>query len=1033
VANKIVEIALRNRLMVIVLTLGVLGFGYWSFDRVPVDAFPDATPTMVQIFTVAPGLSPVDVEKQISYPIEISMYGIPKLDRVQSTSVFGLSRVNIYFEDGTDYFFARRLVLERLQKAREAIPEGLGNPGLGPMTTGLGQVMLYVVTDQPGGEDYSLMELREAQDWIVKPMLRTSQGVTGVLSVGGHEKQYQVRLDLDAMLARDIAVQDVKRALKSNNRNVGASFLERGGEEYIIRGYGWIDPDQKGLEDLREIVLKESEGSPVTVADIAEVTYGGAIRRGAMVANEKEAVGGFIMKLIGSNTQEVLSTVNQKLVSVNKALPDGMQVEPFYSQAQLVDKAVATVTNSLMIGAVLVLIFLYIFLGNLRSTLIIMGALPFSSLVAFIGMNWLGISANLMSLGGLAIGIGIMGDGATVMLENVFRHLEERGQDENLSMTRLVLEASQQVARPVVFSFSIIVIVFLPLFALQGTEGKLFKPMAYTFALAIAGALLLALVIVPVLTSLMFSKESVQKEPRIVAAMRKIYRPIVAAAVRKRGWVLGVTVAAFAGSLALFPLLGTEFMPTLREGTIVVRSVLPPAANLDKAVDYSKRIQANVTKFPEVTGAYSRVGRAEVGGDPEPVNVVFTVVNLKPLDTWEWGRNYEGLQTAIADKLTDKVPGLANNVSQVIQLRTDELLSGVRAQVVISIFGDDLDKLADLGQEIAGIAKTVPGAVDVRAQQQGGKNQIMIRPDRNKLARLGISTDDFLEFVEIGIGGETAGQVFEGIRRFPIFLRLQENQRNQLAGLKQLPIRTAEGALIPLSQVADFTTYQGPKMISRNKASRRLYVQLNVRGRDMGSVVQDIQKQVDQQVNMPPGYFAEYGGQFENQQRAMKRLYLVVPITLLLIYLMLFAAFNNVRHATLIFMNIPFATIGGIVALWLGGLYLSVPAAVGFIAVFGVAVLNGNVLVEYINQLREKGMGMFEAVVTGGEHRLRPVLMTATTTIGGLIPLLMADDIGSNVQRPLAAVVVGGLITSTLLTLLVLPAMYSWFGGDSEL
>lgn len=1030
--DKIVEIALRNRLMVIVLTLGILGLGYWSFRQTPVDAFPDATPTMVQVFTSAPGLSPVDVEKQITYPVEISMYGIPNLERVQSTSVFGLSRVNIYFEDGTDYFFARRLVLERLQQAREEIPQGLGNPGIGPMTTGLGQVMLYVVTDQPGGEDYSLMELREAQDWIVKPMLRTSPGVTGVLSVGGYEKQYQVRLNLEKMLARDVSVQQVMKALRSNNRNVGASFLERGGEEYIIRGYGWIDPDEKGIDDIREIVLAEHHGSPVTVADIAEVTYGGGIRRGAMVANEKEAVGGFIMKLIGSNTQEVLGTVNQKIGAINKALPDGMQVEPFYSQAQLVDKAVSTVTNSLMIGAILVLVFLYIFLGNLRSTLIIMGALPFSSLVAFIGMNWLGLSANLMSLGGLAIGIGIMGDGATVMLENVFRHLEERGDDEHLSMSRLVLEAAQQVARPVVFSFSIIVIVFLPLFTLQGTEGKLFKPMAYTFALAIAGALILAIAVVPVLTSLIFSKDSVQKEPRVVAAMRKVFRPIVAAAVKRRGWVLGITLAAFVGSLSLFPLLGTEFMPTLREGTLVVRSVLPPAANLDKSIDYSKRIQENVIDFPEVTSAYSRVGRAEVGGDPEPVNVVFTVINLKPLGEWEWGRNYEGLQSAIAERLKHKVPGLANNVSQVIQLRTDELLSGVRAQVVISIFGDDLDKLADLGEEVADIAKGVPGAVDVRAQQQGGKNQIMIKPDRQKLARLGISTDDFLEFVEVGIGGEAAGQVFEGIRRFPIFVRLQEDQRDQLARLKQLPLRTAEGALIPLSQVAEFKIYQGPKMISRNKASRRLYVQLNVRGRDMGSVVSDIQKKVDAQVDFPPGYFTEYGGQFENQQRAMKRLYLVVPITLLLIYLMLFAAFNNVRHATLIFMNIPFATIGGIVALWIGGLYLSVPAAVGFIAVFGVAVLNGNVLVEYINQLRERGMDMFDAVVTGAEHRLRPVLMTATTTIGGLIPLLLADDIGSNVQRPLAAVVVGGLVTSTVLTLLVLPAMYSWFGGDTE-
>ncbi|MGM0558137.1 MAG: efflux RND transporter permease subunit [Myxococcota bacterium] len=1026
--NKLIETALQNRLMVVVLTLGVLGLGYWSFEQVPVDAFPDATPTVVQVFTTAPGLSPVDVEKQISYPIEISMYGIPKLARVQSTSVFGLSRVNIYFEDNTDYFFARQLVLERLQQARESIPPGLGPPRIGPMTTGLGQVMMYVVTDKPGGEDYSLTELREAQDWIVKPMLRTSKGVTGVLSVGGYEKQYQVRLDIDKMLARDISVQDVKRALESNNRNVGASFLERGGEEFIIRGYGWIDAGEDGLEDLRNIVLEEHDGTPVTIADVAEVDFGGGLRRGALVANGQEAVGGFVMKLIGSNTQEVLETVDEKIRAINTALPDGLEVEPFYSQAQLVDRAVATVANALLLGAVLVLVFLYLFLGNIRSTLIIMAALPFSSLVAFIGMHWLDMSANLMSLGGLAIGIGIMGDGATVMLENVFRHLEER-EDQGLAMVEVVQRAAQQVARPIAFSFSIIVIVFLPLFSLQGTEGKLFKPMTYTFVLAIAGALLLSLVVVPVLTSLMFSKDSVQREPRLVSALRDMYRPVVSAAVERRGWVLGVTLVLFVGALSLFPMLGTEFMPTLREGTIVVRSVLPPGANLDSSVTYTGRIQDSISEFPEVTGAYSRVGRAEVGGDPEPVNVVFTVVNLKPLDQWDSGRDYEGLQGAIAGRLDERVPGLANNVSQVIQLRTDELLSGVRAQVVISVFGEDLDELAGLGQQIADIAKTVPGAVDVRAQQQGGKNQILIRPDRDKLARLGVSTDEFLEFIEIGIGGETSGQVFEGIRRFPIFVRLQQDQRDQLDQLKRLPIRTADGALVPLSQVAKFEVYQGPKMISRNKASRRLYVQLNVRGRDMGSVVSDIRRRIDQQIDMPAGYFTEYGGQFENQQRAMDRLYLVVPLTLALIFLMLFAAFDNIRHALLIFMNIPFATIGGLVALWLGGLYLSVPAAVGFIAVFGVAVLNGNVLVEHINQLRNAGMSVVDAVVTGGEHRLRPVLMTATTTIGGLVPLLLAEDIGSNVQRPLAAVVIGGLVTSTILTLIVLPAMYSWFGS----
>ncbi|MGM0577757.1 MAG: efflux RND transporter permease subunit, partial [Myxococcota bacterium] len=969
--DRIVEVALTNRLLVLVLTAGILGLGYASFRQVPVDSFPDATPTMVQVFTEAPGLSPVDVEKQISYPIEISMYGLPHLERVQSTSVFGLSRVNVYFEDGTDYYFARRLVNERLQEAREAIPPGLGEPGLGPMTTGLGRVFMYEIRNAEGA-DWSLTELRSAQDWIVKPMLRTIAGVTEVLSLGGFQKQYQVRLDLEALLARHIAVEDVVKALRENNRNVGASFLERGGEEYIIRGYGWIDPDRKGLEDIRHIVLKAHEGTPVTVDDVADVAFGGAIRRGAQVARGEETVGGFVLKLQGSNTQDVLAAIDARLPAVRKALPDGMVLEPYYSQAELVDQAVGTVTDALLFGAVLVLLCLYLFLGNVRSTLIIMGALPFSSLVAFIGMDHLGLSANLMSLGGLAIGIGIMGDGATVVLENVFRHLEERSGDETLSMRRLVLEAAKEVARPVVFSFSIIVIVFLPLFTLHGVEGKLFTPMATTFALAIGGALLLALVVVPVLSSLMFGRGSAQREPRVVAGLRWLYRPVVRAAVRFRKTVFAVALLALAGSLALFPLLGSEFVPTLREGTLLVRSVLPPGANLDSSIDFSERISETLETFPEVTGTWARVGRAEVGGDPEPVNVVATTVGLKPLDEWESGRDYEALESAIAEALRADVPGLASNVSQPIQLRTDELMSGVRAQVVISVFGEDLDGLAAVGHRVADIARTVPGAVDVRAQQQGGKNQILIRPDRAKLARLGISTDELLDFVKVGVGGEAAGQVFEGIRRFSVFVRFREDQRDRLARMKALTLRTAGGALIPLEQVADFEVYEGPKMISRNKASRRLYVQLNVRGRDMGSVVEDIRERVDAEVDMPPGWFVEYGGQFDNQQRAMERLYIVLPITLGLIFLMLFSAFGRARHAALIFMNVPFATIGGIVALWLGGLYVSVPAAVGFIAVFGVAVLNGVVLVDYINRLRRRGMAMTEAVLTGAEHRLRP-------------------------------------------------------------
>ncbi|MBH02724.1 CusA/CzcA family heavy metal efflux RND transporter [uncultured Salinisphaera sp.] len=1023
--SRFVRTALANRVLTLVAVAALALAGVYSFNKVPIDSYPDVTPSMVQIYTASPGLSPVDVETQVSYPVSIAMYGLPGLERVQSTSIFGLSRVNVYFEDGTDIYFARRLVMERLAKAREQIPEGLGEPQLGPITSGLGRVMMYTLENTQAGQ-YTPTELRTAQDWIVKPQLRTVPGVTGVLSIGGYEKQYQITLDPNALSARNITVADVRRAIVENNRNVGGSFIDRGGEEYIIRGYGWVSPGEKGLDDLRTIQVTENNGTPVYIRDIADVGFGPAIRRGTMIANGEEAVGGFVLKLFGSNTQALLEKVEAKIDTINQALPDGMQVKPFYSQAGLIEKASATVEDALLEGSVLVLVLLFLFLGNLRSTLIVIASLPLSVLIAFIAMDYVGLSANLMSLGGLAIGIGMMVDGSVVMIENIFRHMEERA-EEDISHLRLVGEAAAEIAQPVTFAIAIIVLVFTPLFTLQGTEGKLFSPMAYTICFALVGALVMALTFVPVMASLLFKKGSAHGEPRVVGWLKAGYRPVRDAAIKAPIAVLSLAIVLFMSSLVIFPTLGTEFIPTLREGTFMVRSTLPPGASLKTTQQYAKRVQTVMREFPEVEGVYSRVGRAEVGGDPEPVNVIASVVNLKPLDEWRAGRDYEQLQNAMAQRVGDAIPGLANNFSQPIQLRTDELLSGVLAEVVVSIYGDDLDKLAETGQKIAAIARDVPGAVDVRVQQQGGKPQIVVRPDRQALARYGIALDEVLGVVETGIGGASVGQVFENIRRFDIFLRFDEATRNRIDAIRNLTFRTSEGAMIPLSRVADVEVYRGPKKISRAKASRRLFVQLNVRGRDMGGVVRDIQQRVASDVALPPGYFVEYGGQFENQRRAMARLYVVVPITMALIFLLLFVAFSSLRYAALIYLNVPFAITGGIFALWISGLYLSVAGAVGFIAVFGVAVLNGVVLVSYINQLREQGMSVEDAVRVGAEHRLRPVLMTASVAILGLVPLLLTDGIGANVQRPLAAVVVGGLITSTLLTLLVLPAIYRWF------
>lgn len=1026
--ERLIDAALRNRLLVLVFIAGVAGWGVLSWRQLPIDSFPDVTPTMVQIFTSAPGLSPEDVETLISYPVEISMYGLPGLKRVQSTSIFGLSRVNIYFSDDTDIYFARRLVMERLAEAKAAIPGELGEPQLGPLTSGLGQVMLYTLETEEGN-NLSPTELRELQDWIVKPMLRTVPGVTGVLSVGGYEKQYQVTLDMQALLARDLAVADVREAIAANNRNVGASFIKRAGEEHVIRGFGWVPAGEAGLQAIRDIVIRSREGTPVTVADVAEVEYGPAIRRGAKVANGQEAVGGYVLRLLGANTHRILADVRDKVDQINNSLPDGVRINPYYTQSELITRAVGTVESALLQGALLVLVVLYLFLGNLRSTLIVMASVPLSALVAFIGMRYAGLSANLMSLGGLAIAVGMMVDGSVVMLENIFRHIESR-RDENLSLTRVTWEASREVARPILFAVSIIVIVFLPLFTLEGVEGKMFSPMAYSICFALLGALLLAFVLVPVLATFAFGGRQAFGEPRLVSWLKAKYEPLLHRALATPRKVVGGAMILFFASLSLFPFLGSEFVPTLREGTLLVRSTLPPAANLDTAIEYAGRIQSVLDDFEPVTGTYSRVGRAEVGGDPEPVNVIATTVTLKPLGKWDSDHDYEGLQSAMAEAVKDKVPGLANNFSQPIQLRTDELLSGIKAQVAISIFGENFDELGRIGEQVKAIAEDTPGAVDVRMQQQGGKPQVVIRPDRKALARYGVSIDELFSTVETGIGGSIAGQVFEGIKRFDLFVRLRESQRGSLSAIRDLSVRTDQGALIPLSRVASVESIIGPKMISRSKASRRLFVQLNVRGRDMGGVVDEIRNRVAGEVDMPPGYFVEYGGQFENQERAMKRLYLVVPITLAMIFLLLFTAFNSLRYATLIFLNVPIAVTGGVFSLWVSGMYLSVPAAVGFIAVFGVAVQNGVVLVSYINQLREQGMALDEAVITGARRRLRPVLMTALTAVLGLIPLLLASGIGANVQRPLAAVVIGGLVTSTLLTLFVIPAVYRWFAGD---
>ena len=1032
--DRILEFSLRNRLLIILLALGVLGAGTLALARLPIDAFPDVSPVLVQVITESPGLAPEEVEKLITYPVEVAMNGLPGVDHTKSISAFGISQISVYFEDNVDVYFARQLALERLQQARDEIPPGLGEPVLGPITTGLGQVYQYVV--RGGSNDPT--ELRTLQDWIVKYNLRTVPGVTEVLSFGGEVKQYQVQVDPRALLQYGVTLGDVREALAANNRNVGGGYIVRGPEEYIVRGLGLAE----NLTDLENIIVAERNGTPVYVRNVAAVAIGPEVRRGAVTMNgEGEVTAGIVLKRIYENTEQVITAVKAKVAEVNRALPRGVSVVPFYDQADLIERAVSTVREALLEGVVLIVVILFLFLGNVRSALIVTAMLPLSLLLAFMLMKYFGFSANLMSLGGLAIGIGMMVDGGVVMVENIYRHLSEhrhataQGTAEGSpareghreSPMHLILRSAREVGRPIVFAIAIIIIVFLPLFTLEGVEGKMFKPMAFAISFGMLGSLIFSLTVVPVLCSF-FLKGGKEEDTWIMRKVKRPYLPVLRWSLDNRKKMLFGALGALAVSLALVPFLGTEFVPPLEEGSIMYRVTLAPSAGLNETIRAATEIERLARSFPEVEDAVSKIGRAEAGGDPEPVNNIETLVTLKPFDEWTAGRSKPELVEAMEHKFA-QFPGAAFNFSQPIAFRVDELLSGVKAQLAIQLFGEDLDQLVQSAQEIQRAVSTVPGAADVQSEQVTGQPQLQIAVDRGAIARYGINVEDVQEAIEVAIGGEAAGQVFEGIRRFDINVRLQEPYRRDLESITNLLVPAPGGARVPLSQVARIRTVVGPKQISHDNGQRRVVIQLNVRGRDMGGFVAEAQQRIADQVDLPAGYFITWGGQFENQQRAMKRLMIIVPITIGLIYLLLFSSFGSLKQAALIILNVPFALIGGIFGLLISRQYLSVPASVGFIALFGVAVLNGVVMVSYINSLRQEGKSVRDAVYEGTVLRLRPVLMTATVAILGLLPLLFSSGAGSEVQRPLAAVVVGGLLTSTALTLLLLPTLYGWFEG----
>lgn len=1029
--ERIIRFVLRSRLLMGVLGMLVLAAGWYSYRQLPVDAFPDVTPALVQVFTETEGLAPEEVEKYITYPVETAMNGLPNLKELRSVSNFGLSVVNIYFEDGTDIYFARQLVGERLQLAREGIPAGFGEPEMGPIATGLGQILFYVLEDETGRR--SPEEMREIQDWLIKYNLQTVPGVTEVLSLGGEVKQYQIRVRPDDLLRYDLGIGEVVEKVRANNSNVGAQFLVKNAEEYLVRSVGLAEK----IEDLERIVLKVQDGTPIYLEQVAEVAIGGEIRRGLATMNGAgEVVVGMVLKLIGTNTSTVIAAVKAKLDEINRVLPEGVKVVAYYDQATLVAKCLQTVTSALIFGVLLVAGVLLVFMGGFRASLVAALSIPFSIFFAFILMNLFGISANLMSLGGLAIAIGMMVDATIVMVENVDRMLREaKPQDARIT---IVARACAEVARPIIFAIAIIIIVFLPLFTLQGVEGKTFKPLAYTVTLGMLGSLLYALFLAPVAAQLLMRRpKSVAegkgpKEAWIIRWLLLPYRPAVSLFVRHRFLALALAVVMLIAGALVLPRLGSEFVPRLDEGDLLVRATMAPSIALEESRETMLRFERRMfAQFPEVERIVTRVGRGEVGAHADPINSAEAFVALKPQELWTTARTANELYEKMSHAFED-FPGAQFNFTQPIAAAVDELLTGTKAQLAIKIFGPDMDVLKEKASEIEAVIRDIRGASDVQMDQVSGTPQLRIRIDRQAIARYGINVEDVQSVLQTAVGGEIAGQIFEEIRRFDIYVRFIRQAREDIDAIRHILITAPGGAKIPLDQLAHIEEIVGPRQITRENNQRFITVQCNVRGRDIGSFVAEGQQALSEHIEMPAGYLINWGGQFELQQEANKRLALVVPVTLLIILLLLFMNFNSLKNTLLILLNIPLALVGGVVALWLSGQNLSVPASVGFIALFGIALENGMVLVTYLNQLLRNGMPVDEASIKGACLRLRPVLMTAITTSLGLIPLLFSSGTGSEVQRPLATVVIGGLVTSTILTLLVIPALYKWFAVKVE-
>lgn len=1026
--KSILRLAIERRFLFLSFILVIVGIGVWSYQKLPIDAVPDITNVQVQINTSAPGYSPLESEQRITYPVETALAGLPKLSHTRSLSRYGLSQVTVVFEEGTDIYFARNLINARLGAIKSVLPAGL-EPEMGPISTGLGEIFMYTVqanssARMSNGEPYTATALREIQDWIIKPQLAQVKGVIEVNSIGGYNKQYHVMPTPEKLLYHQVSLEDVADALRSNNDNRGAGYIEANGQQLLVRSQGQLAT----IEEIRQVIIKQNDGVPVKIDDVAEVAIGKELRTGAATRNGVETVLGTAMMLIGENSRTVARDVALKLADIQASLPEGVIAEAVYDRTSLVDKAVKTVSKNLLEGALLVIVVLFVLLGNIRAALITAAVIPLAMLMTITGMVKTGVSANLMSLG--ALDFGLIVDGAVIIVENCIRRLAEAqhqsGRQDLRERLNTVFEATSEVIRPSLFGVAIITIVYIPIFSLTGVEGKMFHPMAATVVMALISAMILSLTLVPAAVAVIMNGKISEKESVVISAAKSVYRPLLLATLKFRWVVVSGAALLVAFSIWLATTLGSEFVPQLNEGDIALQALRIPGTGLEQSVEMQEVLEQRIKAFPEVDKVFARIGTPEVATDPMPPSIADMFVILKPRNVWaEPSKTKNELLEEIEEALW-QLPGNNYEFTQPIQMRFNELISGVRADLGIKIFGDDLDQMTLTAKDILQVVSKIEGAADVRMEQVEGLPSLSVSPKRETLGRYGLNVIQLQDWIAAAIGGESAGVLYEGDRRFELIVRLPELLRRDIEGLKSLPVPLPNGDYVPLEEVATLSIAPSPAQISRENGKRRVVVTANVRGRDLGSFVSEVKKEIHEQADIPPGYWLDYGGTFEQLESASQRLSLVVPLTLMVILGLLVMAFASLKDALIIFSGVPLALTGGVLSLYLRDMPLSISAGIGFIALSGVAVLNGLVMLAFIRQLWHETGELTQSIVDGAMIRLRPVLMTALVASLGFVPMALNTGTGAEVQRPLATVVIGGIISSTILTLLVLPVLYQW-------